>query len=270
MGVLALIYYKSGKNYLADQNSTVDQLTVGYFTEHKGMSAILDAIRNKLNLNASSVWKKPAKKLFRKKDKTSEPEKLAKSEKKKTPFTETDNPETSARSKKKKDKQNNSNEKVVKNAKNAIKQQAKHSESEESGDSPNESEEETDLNEEKVNEPPTTIDDFFITADGSNYLSTAVANKEQDNVSDDDSHPRKVFEKKPKEASFFHKSDKRPVRLGSNRFEGTKRRWPNETVEPVHAVKETKIDPELHPSWLAKQKLKPTITAFKGTKITFD
>lgn len=244
---------------MADQNSTVEQLAVGYFTEFKGLSDVLETIRNKLNLIESTDWKKSAKKLFRKKDKAEKPEKTKKSEKKKKgSFTETDDTDTNTKLRNKKQKQNSVNDKTEKVA------QKRNEESEDNSDSDSSNE-----SEEKI-EAPTTVDDFFITADGSNYLSTAVVNKEQENDSGDDSNTRKVFEKKPKEASFFHKSDKRPVKLGTNRFEDAKRKRLNETVEPIRTVKEMKIDPELHPSWQAKQKLKPTITEFKGTKITFD
>lgn len=268
LGVLALIYYESGKRYLSDPNSTIEQLAVGYFTEHKGVSDILDAILKKLQLTEIPYWKKLIKKLFKTKDKDDVKAKADKAQKKNS-FNETDHSEKVAKSKDKKVKQRT--EQAVTKQSDSEKESITHIntkpiDSKES-DSSNESDDDSS---DEIAEHPTAVDDFFITADGSNYLSTAIANKTQGNDSDDDSNQKKVYEKKPRESSFFHKSDKKPEKSGSNRFEGAKRKWPNESDESVHKAKETKIDPELHPSWQAKQKQKPTITAFKGTKITFD
>lgn len=283
LGLLALVYYKSGKNYLAESNSTVEQLAVGYFCEHKTVSGILDAIRIKWKLDESWNWRKLVKKLFKKKDKTLNADKV---KSKKNSFSETDNTDSKVtpKSKNKKVQQkaeaNGKSEKPVKSQKEKklpnVSKDVEVTKSEEPDDS-SESDEDIDEKPGKknvVSEAPTTVDDFFITADGSNYLSTAVVNRNQDDDSDGgDNHHLyhgKDFEKKPKEASFFHKSDKKPVKLAVNRFEGIKRKWTNESEEQDQKTKEKKVDPELHPSWQAKQKLKPTITEFKGKKITFD
>lgn len=286
LGLLALIYYKSGKNYLSDPNSTVEQLAVGYFTEHKGLNAVLDSIRNKLSLNESSDWRKSVKKLFKKKDKTLKAEKIAK----KTAFTETDCSGVNNESKieKKKVKQNSErNTKPEASIKNSVKQQKKQKEftkqkvettaieSVESSDSEQDEQNAGDSHASEANiTAPTTIDDFFITADGSNYLSTAVANQNQDEDSEDGSNNRpqraKMSKPKSKESSFFQTNGKKPVKLATNRFEGTKRKWLDEGNEQVHKEKQPKIDTDLHPSWQAKQKMKPAIAEFKGKKITFD
>lgn len=276
LGLLALINHKSGKNYLADQNSTVEQLAVGYFSEYKTINGILDAIQNKLNLHERSDWKKLSKKLFRKKEQTTEAEKE----------TETENSEenSNARGKKKNSKQTadkkgkatTSNESTAK--KDKMQKRSKETNVQENrasveSDDSSESEQDSDL--EKNDTPaeaPTAIDEFFITADGSNYMSTAVSNSKQEEELDDDHHPNqgKSYAKKPHEASFFHKSDKKPAQSVVNRFENKKRKWSDNAVEEVHTVKETKLDPDLHPSWQAKQKQKPIIAEFKGKKITFD
>lgn len=286
LGLLALMYYKSGKNYLANSDSTVEQLAVGYFCEHKSVNGILDAIRNKLKLDESSNWRRSVRKLFKKKDKTLNAERV-KEKKKKTSFTETDDTDSKATAKNKnkkvqqKSEANGKSEKPEKSPKKQKQQvaqeNAEQDKSEESDDS-SKSDDDTDVKSTKENDvsepPPTTVDEFFITADGSNYLSTAVVNRNQEEDSDgnDNQHfyQGKDFERKPREASFFHKSDKKPVKPSVNRFEGTKRKWSNESEEQVHKSTEKKIDTELHPSWLAKQKLKPTITEFKGKKIKFD
>lgn len=280
LAVLALINRKSGKNYLADQNSTIEQLAVAYFSEYKTVKGILDAIENKLNLSDSWDWKKTSKKLFRKKDETA---KTAKTEKvqKKVGFTETDNTsvkgkkakkvaETSGKAKKSTDLSAKEIKKQKKSKKTIVEEDAASVESDESSESEDESDTES-TSAKQDTAPSTTVDEFFITADGSNYLSTAVSNTKQDDESDDESHPNRGKEsiKKPHEASFFHKSDKKLPKPATNRIDNKKRKWA-ENEDEVQTVKEPKFDPELHPSWQAKQKQKPIITEFKGKKITFD
>lgn len=277
LAVLALINRKSGKNYLADQNSTIEQLAVAYFSEYKAVKGILDAIENKLNLSDSWDWKKTSKKLFRKKDETAKTEKVQK----KAGFTETDNTsvkgkkakkvaETDGKAKKSSELSVKEIKKQKKSKKTIVEEDAASVESDESIESEDESDTESTSAKQDA-APSTTVDEFFITADGSNYLSTAVSNTKQDDESDDESHPNrgKEFIKKPHEASFFHKSDKKPVKPATNRIDNKKRKW-TENEEEVQTVKESKLDPELHPSWQAKQKQKPIITEFKGKKITFD
>lgn len=278
LGLLALIYYKSGKNHLADQQSTVEQLAVGYFSQFKGLNSILDVIRTKLNLENAPEWQKLAKKLFKKKDKTIKKEKVDK-KKTKNGFVESDNVEPNES---KLEKSNGKQEKSSKSANKKEKQKKQSEESTqqnvvapamESDDSSESSAAEDDI--ESV-PAPTTVDDFFITADGSNYLSTAVASQKQDDDSDDDSkgHMKhgKGFVKKSNESSFFHKSNKKPVKLATPRSEGSvKRKWSDDKEEQTSTDKQLKtVDTNLHPSWQAKQKLKPTIAEFKGKKITFD
>lgn len=283
LGLLALLYYKSGKSYLADQNSTVEQLTVGYYSESKGLNVLLDSIRSKLKLTENSNWRKSVKKLFKKKDKSKKPEKVEKE----TSFTESNNTNAKTEPKiknKKSKKEVESKGKLEKSDKSSKTQQKKQIDAEEQDEETSNDTDESSETDENNNDgeldsgnavtAPTTVDDFFITADGSNYLSTAVVSRKQEEDSDDASTGNmqrgKGFEKKPRESSFFHKSDKKPVKLAANRFEGSKRKWSDEAGEIVPKEKQTKIDPELHPSWQAKQKLKPTITEFKGKKITFD
>lgn len=267
LGLLALIYYKSGKNYLSDSQSTVEQLAVGYFSQYKGLNSILDAIRNKLNLDNAPDWRRLAKKLFKKKDKSIKKEKI---DKKKNAFVESDNVKPNE------SKLENSNGNLEKSSKSANKKQKKQTESTQldAAAPALESDESSESSATEDNAdslpPPTTVDDFFITADGSNYLSTAVANKKEDDESDDDSKG-KGFVKKSNESSFFQKNNKKPVKLATVRSEaGPKRKWSDDREEKVETGKQLKVDPNLHPSWQAKQKLKPTIAEFKGKKITFD
>lgn len=264
LGLLALIYYKFGKNYLADSQSTIDQLAVGYFSQYKGLNSMFDVIRNKLNLDNAPDWRKLAKKLFKKKDKTIKKERT---DKKKNAIEESDNANPNE------SKLDSSNGKLKKSSKSAKNEQKKKIESAAAAP-PLDSDEasESSANEDEADNlpPPTTVDDFFITADGSNYLSTAVANQQEDENSDDDSKG-KGFVKKSNESSFFQKNNKKPVKLATARSEGaTKLKWSENNVEEVDTGKQSKVDPNLHPSWQAKQKLKPIIAEFKGKKITFD
>lgn len=256
LGLLALIYYKSGKDYLADSQSTTEQLAVGYFSQFKGLNVILDVIRSKINLDNAPDWRKLAKKLFKKKDNAIKEEKIEKE-----------------------DPKSNDGKLQKKSSKLVNKKQKAESTQQSTNIAALESEE-SSANEDDAKSssplPPTTIDDFFITADGSNYLSTAVANQKQEDDSDDDSKGRmkhgKSFVKKSHESSFFQKDNKKTVKLATARSEGgTKRKWSNDKDEQkIITEKHSTVDPNLHPSWQAKQKLKPTIAEFKGKKITFD
>lgn len=257
LGLLALLYHKSGKNYLADQNSTAEQLAVGYFYEYKGVAAMMDTMKNKLKLNESSNWKSVVRKLFKKKDKSEKGEKSEKGGRaEKTPKAEKKAAAENGKETKKKSK--------TKQMPSDSNVSVKSDEAEES-DEESESSDSEDSNESEEDVAPTTVDDFFITADGSNYLSTAIVSKKQQEDSDGE---EKVFAKKLREASFFHKSDKKPA--VERRTENSKRKWPKEEEQPAPAEKVRKVDTSLHPSWQAKQKQKPTIANFTGTKITFD
>lgn len=268
LGLLALFQYKSGKNYLADPASTIQQLTVAYYLQFKGLDSVLDSIRKKVHLDDASNWRQSVKKLFKKKNKT---KKLETDQKAK--FVESDGATVDGELKTKK---KNAKVKIESNGKldksNKSKKQTKQKpnndgeqiENDESSDS------EGELGGEEVVSAPTAVDDFFITADGSNYLSTAIANPNQDE--NDTNGQSNSFDKKQthKQTSVSWKGVKKPVKLGTNRIENTKRTWTSEGEERIHEEKRPNIDPKLHPSWQAKQKLKPIITEFKGKKITFD
>lgn len=264
LGLLALVHYKSGKNVLADSQSTVEQLAVGYFSQFKGLNAILDAIRNKLDLDNAPDWHRLAKKLFKKKAEATKKEKKKNESDSDKLEKSNGKREKSAVSKKEK-KQTESTQ-----------QNAAALQSDESSES-SASEEDDDDNDVGTESlpAPTTVDDFFVTADGSNYLSTAVASEKPDDDSDDDLKAHKKhgnsFAMKLNESTARQKNSKKPVKLGTNRSEGgEKRKWTDGKDEQPNAGKQLKVDSNLHPSWLAKQKLKPTITEFKGKKITFD
>lgn len=241
-------YYKSGKNYLADPASTVEQLSVGYYCESKSLIAVLDMIREKLKIGDGNKWKRSSRKLFIKREKKEEG--VEKQDKKKSDndaasFVETDNDIESKPQKK-------STEATSKKQKNGKK--VKFNEDEDV--------------EESVVDAPTTVDDFFITADGTNYMSNAVNATQKDE--DDNGTTKHEFGKRDKSESFIRNDAAKKFEKNGKRFGGEKRKWNEESIAPTVVKEEKKIDPNLHPSWIAKQKQKPTITEFKGSKITFD
>lgn len=133
---------------------------------------------------------------------------------------------------------------------------------------------------EDVKERPThVIDPFFITESGQPYLSTAVV------LSDDDNNDEEVEQpehKRRKSANRGH--EHKDVRDNNNRhsFNFVKNQstvqcnkkikfGEDGSVEEAPTVPVAVKDGEgMHPSWVAKQKLKPKIAAYQGKKITFD
>lgn len=246
---MALHYYKSGKNYLADPASTVKQLSVGYYCKSKNLIAVLDKIRTKFNLGDNDKWKKETKKLFKKREKK-EP---TAGENENGALVETENNKgNDVKSNSKSQKKTQSGESVPK----PKKQKNAKTKFDEGDDEVN------------PTEAPTTVDDFFITSDGTNYMSNAVVATIQKD--DDDSESAQQPKKRP---SDFGKNVKSRID-GGKKFDkgpaGEKRKWNEESNEQTDVKQERTIDPNLHPSWIAKQKQKPTITEFKGSKITFD
>ncbi|XP_034662371.1 serum response factor-binding protein 1 [Drosophila subobscura] len=163
---------------------------------------------------------------------------------------------------------------------------------------------EKEVNDEK-DRPTHVIDPFFITESGQPYLSSAVVHSE-DNESENEQepmpHPAKrsrnehrptysreerrpeINSKKPTEdlhPSWIAKQQQKPV-IGH--FKGKKIKFGDDgqaaeiklpAVEhhsaPAFAHTPTPTSMEgMHPSWIAKQKWKPKIAAFQGTKIKFD
>lgn len=264
----ALLQYKSGVNYLAKQDATVDEYSVGYFCEFKTIPPILDLIRDKYHLSESVEWRTTMKDWF-KKDKTAEKEKKSKKLKKAT----------------KKNSPGQSDKKVKKGAKvktelSEIKEEQKtpklKSEKKQKLEKvKKESTEQLDDASGDQTATPTTVDDFFITADGSNYISTAVINRTQEDGPDDglDRRARRAQQQgrsaNDKQTPFGKKTKSFEAKTDPNRFIGGKRKWTEESIDESEAKAPRQIDPELHPSWQAKQKQKPVISEFKGSKIVF-
>uniref|UniRef100_A0A1I8PTE3 Serum response factor-binding protein 1 n=1 Tax=Stomoxys calcitrans TaxID=35570 RepID=A0A1I8PTE3_STOCA len=155
--------------------------------------------------------------------------------------------------------------------------------------------------EEEMAEDTHVVDPFFVTETGENYLSTAVSNRNQDNEekndeAQEDLHMIKLNGKKPnngyrerKLQQTANKYSQRQTSHHKDNYPQKQRKWQeekqknnrlqwnsdtnfqrnNNTKTPPNRKTFEKQDEKLHPSWAAKQKLKPVITSFQGKKITF-
>lgn len=141
--------------------------------------------------------------------------------------------------------------------------------------------------------PTHVVDPFFITESGQPYLSTAVVlSDDSNNEADDDEHQNSMERHKHKplvkkqdynntrfnerHPSWLSKEQQTPV---ISNFKGKKTKFSEngdiaetsiaqpEFTAPAPAPANTE---GMHPSWVAKQKLKPKIAAFTGKKIKFD
>lgn len=246
---------------MADPASTIEQLAVGYYCESKNLNVVLDALRAKLYLDSfkNDKWKRATRKLFKKNEndetKGSKANDAGDATVEMDTVGETEVKKSKNKSKKATNQDTEAHEKT--------KSKSAKTKSNTDGD---------DVDE--MTEAPTIVDDFFITADGSNYLSNAVVNSTQK----DDSDAETPFPPKKQSHEFVmngrtgsgQPGKKFEKSTGPKRFAGEKRQWNDESNDPAGVKEERKIDPNLHPSWVAKQKQKPTIAEFKGTKITFD
>lgn len=125
--------------------------------------------------------------------------------------------------------------------------------------------------------PTHVIDPFFITESGQPYLSTAVVVSDDNNDTDDEQ-----VEQSRRKSVSREQEHKNTRRINNHNFSNFVKN--QRTVQSNKKIKfgedgraEEPTVPEavkdgegMHPSWLAKQKLKPKIVAFKGSKITFD
>lgn len=162
---------------------------------------------------------------------------------------------------------------------------------------------ETKQSEEKEPKPvkdrPThVVDPFFITESGQPYLSTAVVLDGNNDSNADEKPPinkfrnedsRTSYQKRPERHTEFRPKrteDRHPSWLAKQQqkpvigdFRGKKIKFSetgetSETSAPIHNSQPSVATPAstegMHPSWVAKQKWKPKIAAFQGTKIKFD
>ncbi|EDW83863.1 uncharacterized protein Dwil_GK13837 [Drosophila willistoni] len=128
--------------------------------------------------------------------------------------------------------------------------------------------------------PTHVIDPFFITQSGQPYLSTAIDNSDGE---EDEKAPRQGPTPVPAANSWrkqkYENSYERPA---ATQGEGKKIKFNDDGEATVTATASTlspaaaadsapSVSTEgMHPSWIAKQKWKPKIAEFQGTKIKFD
>lgn len=276
---------KTPDQYLSNPESTTEEMCVACMLKCKGMTERMAAIKEKFNLNDSIEWRDVIKNLG-----------LKNKKKKKTQKQKDKNAE------RQKDKTGKNNvEKDPVSKKPAATKIVNRKDPTEDG--------ETSYMQVAVDKPikknskvktvtkETTVDPFFITEDGANYVAVVSRNQEESTNDDDDKKVRpgrqfsKVPQSKQNNKQTFNKPIK-PIRLGTNNpndddpnvhpswsakrkqkalpsFQGKKVKFDNDNANSSTNTK-TEDMSNLHPSWAAKQKLKPTITEFKGSKITFD
>lgn len=251
LGLLSLLYHTSGKkNYLADPNSTVEQLAIGYFYQYKSVTATLDSIEQQLNLNGKKDWQYQVKKLFKTKSNTTlkgeQPSR--KKVQKDSSFVESDNLDHVENDDSNKVKESKDIDGSKTTKRNAVKSKRKSKENTET-------------------DTPSTVDEFFITNEGTSYMSTAVVNNTQNDNSNNESGQKSIKAKKAKHTNAAGKFERKDTQKQKNEERKLNSEM-DESIEKEKTIKE--IDSSLHPSWIAKQKQKPTITEFKGSRITFD
>ncbi|XP_061390307.1 uncharacterized protein LOC133325584 [Musca vetustissima] len=147
---------------------------------------------------------------------------------------------------------------------------------------------EDSANESETEETTHVVDPFFVTETGENYLSTAVVNKNaaEDNheVEEKDRHliqlngSKKVGNDNRRQDQQSRFNDKRKPWSNDqrqqkpwNNDQRQQKSWPNDQRQQKPDIKKNvdNNNEKLHPSWAAKQKLKPVITGFQGKKIVF-
>lgn len=275
LAALALANHKSTKNALADVESTPEQLAVGYFANQDFVQKALESIYQTMNLDGGTTfWKKQVRKLFKKKgDKakgtatgkggaTKEQDESATDDQESSDEDGEGSDEGDGQSDGESDARNEDNEKVEKPPKN---RPAKKPKLEKAKPARKEENEIPKPAKSKKNKKAaeSTVDDFFITAEGTSYLSTAVV-KEEPKVKKDAAEARSKPQHEKRNKPFDKVAQNN---RGNGKFEAKPsfKRHYEEVAEP-----KKEIDPNLHPSWLAKQKQKPIIAGFQGKKITFD
>lgn len=120
-----------------------------------------------------------------------------------------------------------------------------------------------------------TVDSFFITETGENYLSTAVVKRKEEETTGKPNTDTLIMEntailERPHSSTHYLSSFAAPSRPL------LKTDWKifsiNESASKSGSLRsgENIVDRDIHPSWLAKQKMKPVIQEFRGKKITFN
>lgn len=141
--------------------------------------------------------------------------------------------------------------------------------------------------------PTHVVDPFFITESGQPYLSTAVVlSGDSNNESEDETEPQNYYVEQRKQKPLVKKQDYKNTRFNERHptwvaneqhkpivanFKGNKIKFGEDgditetsTAPPVLTAPTPASTEGMHPSWVAKQKLKPKIAVFSGKKIKFD
>jgi hypothetical protein len=115
------------------------------------------------------------------------------------------------------------------------------------------------------------VDPFFVSTNGQNYLAAVNASEKVSDNSDSDNDRSKNEDGKRKyQKATKRKLNVKPVgrKIALEKLNVTPPKFELPAVENV--IEESKApEQNLHPSWVAKQKMK-SIQEFKGTKIKFD
>lgn len=315
MGVLALSSKKTASQLRSDAKASVEDVCVGWLLSLKAIIAFVSETKQKYDVDGTLDWQsivghfagaKATKKKLKKKiaasadGVASAKQKNVKSAKPNASPAQKENPKS-----------------VDKNVKPATGKSPKVKPTPAKPAKMKRIAEVVDDSEEPV--ATTMVDPFFITDDGSNYISTAVIDRTQADAPDDNLNRRERRANRmsnnsagPKAHAKNAKFNKNTPTLksfgGSVRNEAKNGTWQEDDADvhpswsakrkqktiPSFQGKKIKFDggedkpktattpasikssnetddaSKLHPSWAAKQKLKPVIAAFKGSKITFD
>lgn len=305
LGALILGCTKKPNDVFSDPESSVEDICVAHMCAFKRVIDMMDEIKAKFNLDDSTDWQsivlqiasniRPKGKGFVKnmngknlKSKTKGGKDKVKKFSKKQVTENPSNGESAATDKDESINANKKNKSVSVESVKAVRNKEKKENKKKTVEA---------IEQPNVITPaiiPTTVDPFFITDEGTNYISTAVVDRTQADAPDDGldrrSRRAKQFNKSHVPSKFnASKNVKRldtPLNkaksFGNNSKHATKdstwtakrqQKTPSEFQEKKtkfnNSIKKEATE-HLHPSWAAKQKQKPTISEFKGSKITFD
>lgn len=113
----------------------------------------------------------------------------------------------------------------------------------------------------------TTVDPFFITNDGSNYVSTAVIDRTQADGPDDTLNRRS---RRANRLSNNSAGPKAHAKVGQfNKSAPILKTFGGSSRNTMRKDEPENVDADVHPSWSAKRKQK-SIPAFQGKKMKFD
>lgn len=261
---------------LSDTCSSAEDICIARLVEFKKMAEIIDGIKMKFGLDMIQVdWREQIKNMGTKKNSDT------------TKKTNKVKIEKAVNSPKKKPNNNNKKENGMKTI-----EKKQSAETTQSLEKPNKKQKNKELNEqsnETVSVPSLTVDSFFITSDGKNYMSTSAPreNADEDDIDNDGTDER--LNRRARRSGIINQtpnSNNKPIKLNviakpeidpeahpswaAKRKQNTIPEFLGKKIKFDADDKDDNSKEKLHPSWAAKQKLKPIITEFKGTKVKFD